>query len=70
VPSSSLPVASSDNFDPEIPPTSSSGGQISSGEGEDGEDETMQFWSTGLPPSSPPPPTSPVLPPQTEEDTI
>jgi len=25
-----------------------------SGEEQDGEDETMQFWSTGFPPSSPP----------------
>jgi hypothetical protein len=66
-PSSSLPIASSD-FDTELPPaTSSSGGRFSPAEEED---ETMRYWSTGLPPSSPPPPTSPVLQSQTDDEDM
>ena len=66
VPSSSLPIASSD-FDAEPPATSSSSG----GHEEDqDEDETMRYWSTGLPPSSPPPPTSPVLQSQTDDEEM
>jgi hypothetical protein len=65
-PSSSLPIASSD-FDTELPPaTSSSGEHLSASE----EDETMRYWSTGLPPSSPPPPTSPVLPSQMDDEDM
>jgi hypothetical protein len=68
VPSSSLPIASSD-FDTEPPHTSSSsGGYLTTAE--DQEDETMRFWSTGLPPSSPPPPTSPVLQSQTDDEDM
>ena len=68
VPSSSLPIASSD-FDTEPPATSSSGGHLSaSDEQEDEEDETMRFWSAGLPPSSPPPPTSPLHSPTDDEE--
>ena len=44
-PSSSLLIASSD-FNTELPATSSPGGQLA---GVD-EDETMGFWSSGLPP--------------------
>ena len=65
IPSSSLPIASSD-FDTDPPATSSSGGQPA---GVD-EDETMRFWSSGLPPSSPPPPTGPVLQAQTEDEEM
>jgi hypothetical protein len=71
VPSSSLPIASSD-FGAEPPATSSSsGGYLSAAEEEqDGEDETMRYWSTGLPPSSPPPPTSPILQSQTDDEDM
>jgi len=55
VPSSSLPIASSD-FDTEPPPTSSSSsGYLTTAEEQDREDETMQFWSTGFPASLPSP---------------
>jgi hypothetical protein len=68
VPSSSLPIASSD-FDTEPPATSSAGGHLSaSDEQENDEDETMRFWSAGLPPSSPPPPTSPLHSPTDDEE--
>ena len=69
VPSSSLPIASSD-FDTDPPATSSSSGGHRSASDEPGEDETMRYWSTGLPPSSPPPPTSPVLHSQTDDEDM
>lgn len=67
-PPSSLPIASSD-FDIDLPATSSSDGQPATETTVD-EDETMRFWSSGLPPSSPPPPTSPVLQAQTDDEEI
>jgi hypothetical protein len=68
VPSSSLPITSSD-FDTEPPPTSSSsGGYLTTAEEQNGEDKTMQFWSTGLPPPSLLPPTSAILQPQMDDE--
>ena len=67
-PPSSLPIASSD-FDTDPPATSSSGGQPETETTID-EDETVRFWSSGLPPSSPPPPTSPVLQAQTDDEEM
>ena len=67
-PPSSLPIASSD-FDADPPTTSSSDGQPATEMTVD-EDETMRFWSSGLPPSSPPPPTSPVLQAQTDDEEM
>lgn len=68
-PPSSLPIASSD-FDADLPATSSSSGGQPTTEATIDEDETMRFWSSGLPPSSPPPPTSPVLQAQTDDEEM